>query len=130
VRAREALEDSERFAKKVLACDGSIEWVTVISKKGEKLAHVRSRLYPPGPVVSDNTIARLAALDSVALPAFGQAEKWYGRMDYVLLAHEKGQIILTRGRSGGLIIAAKTQRSQNAEYIFAKVKSALAESST
>jgi len=119
------LDDPERVAKKVLGCDASIEWVSVINKKGEKLAHAKSRLFPPGPVVPDKTIGRLAALDSVTLAAFSQAEKWYGGMDYILLAHEKAQIILVRGIPGGLIIAAKTRRSDSAEYIFAKMKAAL-----
>ena len=119
------MEGPERVAKKVFACDSSVEWVTVVSKKGEKLAYARSRKCPPDPVIPKGTLGRLAALDSVALAAFGQAEKWYGRMDYILLAHERGQIILVRG-SGGLIIAAKTRRSQNAEYLFARLRTALA----
>ena len=121
------MEDPQRIAEKVLACEASIEWVSVINKKGEKLAHAKSRLYPPGPVIPDKTIGRLAALDTVTLAAFSQAEKWYGGMDYILLAHERAQIILVRGVTGGLIIATKTRRSQNAEYIFAEIRAALAD---
>ena len=120
------MEDFQRIAKKVLGCDPCIEWVTVISKKGQELAHVKSRLFPAGPVISHTTIGRLDALDSVALAAFSQAEKWYGRMGYILLAHERAQIILVRGLSGSLIIAAKTARSQNAEYVFGRITVALA----
>ncbi len=119
------MEDPKAIAKKVLKSDPSIEWVTVMSDKGEWLAQVRSGNYLPGPDVPKDAIARLGALDSVVLAAFSQAEGWYGKMDYVLLAHDWAQIVLMRDGTRRLIIAAKTQRSQNAEYLFAKVKSAL-----
>jgi hypothetical protein len=46
-------------------------------------------------------------------------------MDYALLAHERALVVLVKDRVRDLLYAVKTQRSQNAEYLFAKVKAAL-----
>lgn len=119
------MEDPKTIARKVLKCDPSLEWVTVMNDKGEWQAQVRSGNYLPGPNISNDVIERLGALDSVTLGAFSQAEKWYGKMDYVLVAHDLAQIILIHDETRKLIFAAKTQRSQNAEYLFGKLRSAL-----
>jgi hypothetical protein len=115
----------EEIANRVLKCDHSLEWVTVMTTKGDSLMHVQSPNFLPGPKVDSETVARLGALDSVTLGAFRRAEAWYGSLDYAVVAHELGQIILIRDAKRKLLFAVKTQRSQNPEYLFAKIKAAL-----
>lgn len=115
----------EKMANRVLKCDRSLEWVTVMTTKGDSLAHVQSPNFLPGPKVDSETIARLGALDSVTLGAFRRAEAWYGSMHYAVVAHESAQIILIRDAKRKLLFAVKTQRSQNPEYLFGKIRVAL-----
>jgi hypothetical protein len=121
----DALEDHKTLAERVLKSDDSIEWVTVMDSKGKPLSHVQSPNHKPGPKVDDETIARLGTVDSVTLGAFSRAEAWYGKMNYALLAHERALVLLIRDQARGFLYAVKTQRSQNPEYLFAKVKAAL-----
>ena len=115
----------EEIAALILKCDRSLEWVTVMNSKGDSLAHVQSPNFLPGPKVDEATIARLGALDSVTLGAFRKAEAWYGSMHYAVVAHETAQIILISDAKRKLLFAVKTQRSQNPEYLFGKIKAAL-----
>ena len=119
------MEDPKALAEKVLKSDASLEWVTVMNDKGKTLSHIQSPNFLPGPRVDSETIERLGTIDSVMLGAFSQAEAWYGRMDYALLAHEFALIILIRDGTRRLLYALKAQRSQDAEYLFGKVKAAL-----
>jgi hypothetical protein len=119
------MTDPEEVATRVLKCDPSLEWVTVMTSKGVPLARVRSPNFLPGPKVDEETVARLGALDSVTLGAFSRAEAWYGSMNYAVVAHESAQIILIRDARRKLLFAVKTQRSQNPEYLFGKIKAAL-----
>lgn len=119
------MEDTKALAEKVMKCDASLEWVTVMNEKGKTLSHIQSPNFLPGPKVDAETIERLGTLDSVMLGAFSQAEAWYGNMDYALLAHEFALIILVRDGTRKLLYAVKAQRSQNAEYLFGKVRAAL-----
>jgi hypothetical protein len=122
---RAVLEDPMGLAEKVLKSDESIEWVTVMDGEGKSLAHIQSPSHKPGAKVDDETIGRLGTVDSVTLGGFSRAEAWYGKMDYALLAHERALVVLVKDRVRGLLYAVKTQRSQNAEYLFAKVKASL-----
>ena len=96
-----------------------------MDSNGKSLSHIQSPNHMPGPDVDEETIERLGTVDSVMLGAFSRAEAWYGKMNYALLAHEIALIILVRDQARGLIYALKTQRSQNAEYLFDKVTAAL-----
>jgi hypothetical protein len=115
----------EEIAARILKCDRSLEWVTVMTTKGDSLAHVQSPNFLPGPKTDDGTVARLGALDSVTLGAFRRAEAWYGSLDYAVVAHQLGQIILIRDAKRKMLFAVKTQRSQNPEYLFTRIKAAL-----
>ena len=119
------MEDPKALAETVLGCDASLEWVTVMDSKGKSLSHLQSPNHKPGPKVDDGTIARLGTVDTVTLGGFSRAEAWYGKMDYALLAHERALVVLVRDQARGLLYAVKTQRSQNAESLFAKIKAAL-----
>jgi len=115
----------EEIATRILKCDHSLEWVTVMTSSGNPLAHVQSPNFRPGPKVDEETLARLGALDSVTLGAFRRAEAWYGSMHYAVVAHESAQIVLIRDAKRKLLLAVKTQRSQNPEYLFGKIKATL-----
>jgi len=119
------MANPEEIARRILKCDPSLEWVTVMTSKGDSLAHAQSPNFLPGPKVDSETIARLGALDSVTLGAFRRAEAWYGSMHYAVVAHESAQIILIRDARRKLLFAAKTQRSQNPEYLFGKIRAAV-----
>jgi len=119
------MADPEEIATRIIKCDRSLEWVTVMTSKGIQLAHVQSPNFLPGPKVDNETIARLGALDSVTLGAFRRAEAWYGSMHYAVVAHESAQIMLIRDARRKLLFAVKTQRSQNPEYLFGKIRAVL-----
>ena len=119
------MADPKEIATRVLKADPSLEWVTVLNPRGVQLAHVLSPNFLPGPKVDPETLPRPGALDSVTMGAFRRAEVWYGSMDYAVVAHEMAQVILIRDPRRKFLFAVKTQRSQNPEYLFTKIGSAL-----
>jgi hypothetical protein len=119
------LDEPKKLASTILECDESLEWVTVANDRGEPLSNVRSPRFKLVAGVDRDTKIRLGVLDAVTLRAYSRTEGWYGTLQYALLAYDKALVLLVRDRKHKLLFAIKTQRSQNPEYLFAKVKEAL-----
>ena len=109
------------MAKEVLDLDPALLWVMVFTTSGEIEAAVYSK-QGARPGVEEDTRKRLAILDTLFLEAYSQAEKWYGKTDYLLLAYAEAKIMLLRRRDGSSMLAAKLNRSALAEYLVPKIE--------
>ena len=116
------------MGREILGADPAILWVVVLNEKGDTLAHVYSDRYTLRMKLGKQTRERLGALDTVFLQAGSQAEKWYGRMDFILLAYRNAKVMLMHSRKHGVYLAAKIPRSAMAEHLYPKVKAALSKS--
>ncbi|QQG48091.1 MAG: hypothetical protein HY247_04845 [archaeon] len=115
----------KELAKRVLKADGAFQWVVVLSSRGETLAHEYSEGYAERIPVAKDTRERLGVVDAVFLEAAMNAEKWYGKMEFILLAYRKAKVMLTYVQESEAYIAVKIPRSAMAEHLFPKLKSAL-----
>lgn len=115
------MQSVESLGRKVLAADPTFLWVVVVNDKGETLAQVYSK-HIAKTTLRKQTKERLGTLDTVLLEAFSRAEKWYGRIGFLLLAYKNANVMLMYSRRHGVYLVAKVARSGNAEYLYAKVK--------
>jgi hypothetical protein len=114
----------------VLAIDPAFQWVVVLNEKGETLAHVYSDEFTARKKVGKGTEERLGAVDTVLLKAASQAEKWYGSMNFILLAYRKTKVMLMHSKRRGVYLAARIPASAAAERLYLKVKPVLDKSKT
>ncbi len=122
------MQDAASLGREILAVDPAFLWVVILNEKGETLAHVYSEKYTARIRLGKQTRERLGALDTVFLEATSQAEKWYGKMDFILLAYGKAKVMLTYSKRHGVYLAAKIPRSAMAEHLYPKVKPVLSRS--
>ena len=115
----------DKLARDILESDTAFLWVTIFNTKGVILAQEFAKGYVERFKVEKETRDRLVALDAIFLEAFSQAEKWYGRTDFLLLAYERSKIMLMYNRKRKLHIAAKIPRSAMAECLFPMSESIL-----
>jgi hypothetical protein len=118
------LQDAESLGREVLAVDPAFQWVVVLNEEGETLAHVYSEKFTARMRLGRQTKERLGAVDTVFLEAASQAEKWYGRMDFILLAYRKAKVMLMYSKRHGVYLAARIPRSAVAEHLDLKLKRA------
>ncbi|MBI3859702.1 MAG: hypothetical protein HY296_05620 [Thaumarchaeota archaeon] len=115
----------EALAKAVMESDDAFAWVMVLDERGEALAHVYSQYKGGGVKIREKTKERLGALDAIFLQSFSQAEKWYGAMEFILLAYGRTKILLMYSKRRKIYLAAKISRSAMAELLFRKVRALL-----
>jgi hypothetical protein len=100
--------------------------VLIIDKQGGELAHLYSNKYLEKARLGIETEAKVARLDSVALGMFQQQEKYYGSMDFILLAYKEAKVMLMYSKKHGVFLAARILRSANAEYLHTRIEPILA----
>jgi hypothetical protein len=118
--------DPEFLGKKILAVDPAILRVFVLDQQGGELAHVYSETYPEKERVDAEAETKFARLDSISLGMFQQQEKFYGAMDFILLAYKEAKLMLMYSEKHGVHLAARIICSANAEYLHTKVRAILA----
>ncbi len=119
------MRNPDSIAKKVLGSDPTLLWVVILNEKGETLAHVYSDSNATKVKLGKKTKERLGALDTIFLEASTRAEKWYGSMDFILLAYRKAKIMLMFSKKRGVYLATKIPRSAMAEHLYPKVRHVL-----
>jgi hypothetical protein len=118
--------DAEAIGREILATDSAFMWVVVLNEKGETLAHVHSeKRTNPKVKLGKQAKDRLGALDAVLLAGATQAEKWYGKEDFILLAYRRAKVMLMPSKKHGVYLAARIPSSAMAEHLYAEVKSVL-----
>jgi len=120
------LQNPESLAKRVLSRDPAFQWVTVLDGKGDTLAHAYAESYTKRVKISQQTKERLGVVDTVFLGAATKAEKWYGKMDFILLAYKRAKVMLIFSEGYGLYFAVKIPRFAMAEHLYPKIKPILA----
>ena len=118
-------QTADALARKIIALDPAFHWVVLLDEAGGVLAQVYSESYTERTPVSKATQERLGAVDAVFLSAAAKAEKWYGQMEFILLAYRDAKVMLVYGKRDKLYLVAKVPRSTLAEHLFAKVSSVL-----
>lgn len=113
------------MGREILAVDPAFLWVVILNEKGETLSHVYSEKYTVRMRLGKQTKERLGAVDTVFLEAASQAERWYGKMDFILLAYGKAKVMLMYSKRQGVYLAARISRSAMAEHLYAKVRPVL-----
>ncbi|MBI3840689.1 MAG: hypothetical protein HY297_01835 [Thaumarchaeota archaeon] len=119
------MKNPESVAKKILERDPAFQWVVVLDAHGDTIAHVYSESYKDRIKVAKQTQERLGAVDTVFLAAAAGAEKWYGKMEFILLAYNKAKVMLMYSEKHDAYFAAKIPRSSMAEHLYPKVCSIL-----
>lgn len=117
----------EMLGRRILESHPDIAWVTVLDENGETLFHGQGRGHPPMAKIGKETRARLGFIDAVFLKAFTQGEKWYGKMDFVVLAFRTTKVMLMRDRRRNLYLAMRMPRSGNATYLHHRIEAVLNE---
>ncbi len=116
------MQTPEALGKEVLAADPSFLWVVVLNQKGETLSHAFSEKYEARVRIENQTRERLGVLDTVFLEATAQAERWYGKIDFILLAYKRAKIMLMYSKKHEVYLAARIPRSAMAEHLYPKVE--------
>ncbi len=105
--------------------DPAFQWVVVLDGRGQTLVTVYSERYTKRRKLEEQTKERLGALDTVFLEATAQAEKWYGKTNFILIAYKKAKILLTYSGVHDVYLAVRVSPSALAEHLFPKVELAL-----
>ncbi len=126
IRREREWQNPESLARRILNRDAALQWVTVLNGKGDTLAHVYSESYTKRVRMAQQTRERLGVVDTVFLGAATKAERWYGKMEFILLAYRKAKVMLIFSERYGLYFAVKIPRSAMAEHLYPKVRPILA----
>jgi len=116
------MQAPDSLGREIRAADPAFLWLVILNDKGETLARVSSEKYTARMRIRKQTQERLGTIDTVFLGATAQAERWYGRRDFILLAYRRAKVMLMFSEKHGVYLAAKIPRSAMTEHPYPKVR--------